>query len=180
MLDAIDLSRLPWIRPLVTAYLNDFASVSQLFSGNPQDPAAWRRAIARVRGAPRNRSAIADILVRQLERRNAPAEARAAASSLGDASTVAVLSGQQAGVFGGPLYTILKAVTAVQLAKRVRAEHQTPTVALFWVDAEDHDWAEISKAGILDEELSLRHITVKPDRRRRHAAGRGAHVRRGH
>ncbi len=162
MLDAIDLSRLPWIRPLVTAYLNDFASVSQLFSGNPQDPAAWRRAIARVHGAPRNRSAIADILVRQLERRNAPAEARAAASSLGDASTVAVLSGQQAGVFGGPLYTILKAVTAVQLARMVRAEHQTPTVALFWVDAEDHDWAEISRAGILDEELSLRHITVKP------------------
>ena len=75
---------------------------------------------------------------------------------------MAVLSGQQAGVFGGPLYTILKAVTAVQLAKTVRAEHQTPAVALFWVDAEDHDWAEISKAGILDEELSLRHITVKP------------------
>jgi bacillithiol biosynthesis cysteine-adding enzyme BshC len=162
VLDAIDLRRLPWIRPLVTAYLNDFASVSELFSGNPQDPAAWRRAIARVHGAPRNRSAIADILVRQLERRNAPAEARAAASSLGDASTVAVLSGQQAGVFGGPLYTILKAVTAVQLAKQVRAEHQTPTVALFWVDAEDHDWAEISKAGILDDELSLRHITVRP------------------
>ena len=162
MLDAIDLRRLPWIRPLVIAYLNDFASVSQLFSGNPQDPAAWRRTIARVHGAPRNRSAIADILVRQLERRNAPAEARAAASALGDASTVAVLSGQQAGVFGGPLYTILKAVTAVQLAKKVRAEHQTPTVALFWVDAEDHDWAEISKAGILDDELSLRHVTVRP------------------
>lgn len=162
VLDAIDLRRLPWIRPLVTAYLNDFASVSQLFSGNPQDPAAWHRAIARVRGAPRNRSAIADILVRQLERRNAPAEARAAAASLADASTVAVLSGQQAGVFGGPLYTILKAVTAVQLAKKVRAEHQTPTVALFWVDAEDHDWAEISRAGILDEEMSLRHITVGP------------------
>jgi bacillithiol synthase len=162
VLDAIDLRRLPWIRPLVTAYLNDFASVSQLFSGNPQDPAAWPRTIARVRGAPQNRSAIADILVRQLERRNAPAEARAAASSLGDASTVAVLSGQQAGVLGGPLYTILKAVTAVQLAKKMRAEHQTPTVALFWVDAEDHDWAEISKAGVLDDELSLRHITVRP------------------
>ena len=86
--------------------------------------------------------------------------------------------GQQAGVFGGPLYTILKAVTAVQLAKKVRAEHQTPTVALFWVDAEDHDWAEISKAGILDEELSLRHITVKPVDGAG-AVGRGAHVRRG-
>ena len=162
VLDAIDLRRLPWIRPLVTAYLSDFASVSQLFAGNPQDPAAWRAAIARVRGAPRNRSAIADILVRQLERRNAPAEARAAAASLGNASTIAVLSGQQAGVFGGPLYTLLKAVTAIQLARKVQAEQQTPTVALFWVDAEDHDWAEISKAGILDEELSLRHFTVRP------------------
>jgi bacillithiol synthase len=160
VLDAIDLRRLPWIRPLVTAYLNDFASVSDLFAGNPQDPAAWRTTIARVQGAARNRSAVTEILTRQLEARNAPQEARAAAASLAAGSTVAVVSGQQAGVFGGPLYTLLKAITALQLAKKVHAEHQTPAVALFWVDAEDHDWAEINKPGILDEELSLRTITV--------------------
>ena len=160
MLDAIDLRRLPWIRPLVTTYLNDFASVSDLFAGDPNDPAAWQATIARVRRAPRNRAALAALVGRQLERRGAPAEARAAAASLADGATVAVVSGQQAGVFGGPLYTLLKAVTAIQLAARVRAEQATPAVAVFWVDAEDHDWSEIRTAGVLDEQLALRQLTV--------------------
>ncbi|HYN06017.1 MAG TPA: bacillithiol biosynthesis cysteine-adding enzyme BshC [Vicinamibacterales bacterium] len=158
--DAIDLRRLPWIRPLVTAYLDDFGSVAPLFAGNPKEPAAWRSAIRRVTNAPRQRAALATVLTRQLEQRGAPDEARAAAASLADDSTVAVVSGQQAGLFGGPLYTLLKAVTAVQLARRVRTEHGTSAVAVFWVDAEDHDWNEIRTASILDEELSLRHVTV--------------------
>jgi bacillithiol biosynthesis cysteine-adding enzyme BshC len=160
VLDAIDLRRLPWIRPLVTTYLSDFASVSALFAGNPNDPSAWQTTIARVRRAPRDRAALAAVVGRQLERRGAPVEARAAAASLADDATVAVVSGQQAGVFGGPLYTLLKAVTAIQLAARVRAEQATPAVAVFWVDAEDHDWSEIRTAGVLDGELAFRQITV--------------------
>ena len=158
--DAIDLRRLPWIRPLVPAYLDDFGSVAAFFAGNPKDPAAWRTAIRRVTTAPRARAPLATVLTRQLERRRAPAAARAAAASLADESTVAVVSGQQAGLFGGPLYTLLKAVTAVQLARQVKTQHGAPAVAVFWVDAEDHDWNEIRTASILDEELSLRRVTV--------------------
>jgi bacillithiol biosynthesis cysteine-adding enzyme BshC len=161
VLDAIDLRRLPWIRPLVTTYLNDFASVAGLFAGNPTDPAAWKATIERVRRVERDRAGLAAVVGRQLEGRGAPAAARAAAASLADASTVAVVSGQQAGLFGGPLYTLLKAVTAIQLAARVRADHGAPAVAVFWVDAEDHDWDEIRTAGILDEPLALRQITVR-------------------
>lgn len=167
--DAIDLRRLPWIRPLVSAYLDDFASVAPLFAGNPKDPSAWRASISRATRAPRPRAAMATVLMRQLERRGAPDEARAAAAALAEDSTVAVVSGQQAGLFGGPLYTLLKAVTAVQLARRVTAEHGTRAVAVFWVDAEDHDWNEIRTAGILDEDLSFRHITVD------HIEGAGTH-----
>ena len=50
-----------------------------------------------------NRQAIADVLTAQQERRNAPAEARAAARTLADPRTVAIVTGQQAGLFGGPL-----------------------------------------------------------------------------
>ena len=39
---AIDLRRLPFIRPLVSAYAHDFAAVAPLFAGNPSAPAAWR------------------------------------------------------------------------------------------------------------------------------------------
>jgi bacillithiol biosynthesis cysteine-adding enzyme BshC len=64
-------------------------------------------------------------------------------------------------VFGGPLYTLLKAVTAIQLARRLEREG-VRTVPVFWVDEEDHDWDEIRSAEILDADLTPRRVTL-PD-----------------
>jgi len=159
---AIDLRRFPWIRPLVSAFTHNFNAVAPLFAGNPADESSWREAIDRVRRAPRDRERLAAALDRQLGRRSAPPEAREAARRLADSGTVAVVTGQQAGLFGGPLYTLLKAVTAIQLARRVEAEHGTPAVAIFWVDAEDHDWEEVRTAKVLDAELAVRQVALSP------------------
>jgi bacillithiol biosynthesis cysteine-adding enzyme BshC len=157
---ALDLRRFPWIRPLVSAYATDFASVAALFAGNPASPAAWRDTIARVQRAPRDRQTIAAILDRQQAARGAPPEARDAARRLGQPDTVAVVTGQQAGAFGGPLYTLLKAVTAIQLARRVSEEHNVPTVPVFWVDAEDHDWEEVRTATVLDANGAVAEVRL--------------------
>jgi len=157
---ALDLRRFPWIRPLVPAYTADFARVSSLFAGNPSDPSAWRQTIERVQRAANQRPALTQMLSAQLERRGAPAQARAAARLLGDPKSVAIVTGQQAGLFGGPLYTLLKAVTAIQLARRVSAEHGVPVVPVFWVDSEDHDWEEVRSATVLDAELAPVSISL--------------------
>jgi bacillithiol synthase len=73
---------------------------------------------------------------------------------------VAVVTGQQAGAFGGPMYTLLKAITALQLARRTEREHGAPAVALFWVEAEDHDWEEIRSCTVLDAEFQPRAVTL--------------------
>ncbi len=57
--------------------------------------------------------------------------------------TVAVVTGQQAGLFGGPLYTIYKALSAIRLAEELTAQGQ-PAVPVFWMATEDHDFAEVS------------------------------------
>jgi uncharacterized protein YllA (UPF0747 family) len=75
------------------------------------------------------------------------------------AGAVAVITGQQPGLFTGPNYTILKAATALKLAKALD-EAGVPAVPVFWVAAEDHDYHEIESATILDKESALAHLRV--------------------
>jgi bacillithiol synthase len=161
----VDVRRFPWIRPLAGDYAYDFRKVESLYAGDPTAPAAWRDAIARTQRHPRRHQEIAAVLAAQQARRNAPPEARTAAAQLADRRTVAIVTGQQAGAFGGPMYTLLKAITAIQLARRTAREHATEVVAIFWIDAEDHDWDEIASCTVLDANHQPRTITLpRPDR----------------
>jgi bacillithiol biosynthesis cysteine-adding enzyme BshC len=145
---------------LAADYAFEYERVADFFAGNPAEPAAWRGSIARTQNHPRDREAIARILQAQQQSRQAPPEALAAAAALRDEETVAVVTGQQAGLFGGPLFTLLKAITAIRLAERVRTEHHVPAVAVFWIDAEDHDWDEVKSCGVFDEQMNPVRIAV--------------------
>lgn len=157
---SVDVSRLPWIRPLVRAYVHEFETVSRLFAGNPADPSVWRDTIDRVTRTARDRKGVAELLGAQLAARGAPPAACQAAGQLANPDCVAVVTGQQAGLFGGPLYALLKAVTTIQLARRLNEEHGVTAVPIFWADAEDHDWAEIRSTTILDADGAPRTITL--------------------
>jgi bacillithiol synthase len=161
---SIDLRRFPWIRRLAADYADTFDPLAPFFAGNPAAPAAWTAAIARAQAHPRRHAAVSSLLVEQQRRRGAPGAAIAAAERLADPRAVAILTGQQAGLFGGPLFTLLKALTAIRLADRVAREHQVPAIAVFWIDAEDHDWEEVRACSVLDANLERRTISLgKPD-----------------
>jgi bacillithiol synthase len=159
---AVDLRRLPWARRLAVDYAFDFERLARFFSGNPAEPDAWSAAIAAAREYPRERAAVAGILRAQLERRDAPPNALASAAALAEPGTIAIVTGQQAGLFGGPLFTLLKAVTAIRLAERIGRDHDVRAVPVFWIDAEDHDWDEVQGCTLLDAELRLRGIDAEP------------------
>ncbi len=158
----IDVRRFPWLRPLAGDYAHNYSSVAQLYAGDPTSADAWRAAIARARQHPRPRPEIAAVVRAQQEQRDAPLESRAAGTLLGDPEAVAIVTGQQAGLFGGPLFSLLKAITALQLARRTSAEHGVKTVAVFWVEAEDHDWDEVRTATVLDASHQPRSIALDP------------------
>ena len=156
----VDVRRFPWIRRLAADYAYDFRSVAPFFSGDPSDRGAWADAIARTQAHDRRRTDIAAVIAAQQERRQAPSRAREAGQLLADRRTVAVVTGQQAGLFGGPLFTLLKALTALKLAEQVARDHQVPAVAVFWIDAEDHDWEEVRSCTVFDEELTPRTVSL--------------------
>ncbi len=81
---------------------------------------------------------------------------------LRESDCIAVVSGQQAGLFTGPLYTIYKAISAVKLAGCLR-QRNTKAVPVFWIAAEDHDFAEVAKAEIIGRDCQLKHVDVSTD-----------------
>jgi len=159
---SIEIGRYPGVHRLAADYAGAFAPLAGFYAGNPADPQAWRDAIGRTLACSRNRDALADVLAAQIRGREAPAAAAAEAERLRLPDAVAIVTGQQAGMFGGPLFTLFKAITALKLAARLQAEQGVPAVAVFWIDAEDHDWDEIGACDVLDADHQPRRILVEP------------------
>ena len=156
----VDLRRLSWAGPLVRDYCYAFDRLEPFYAGAPTSASTWRKIIAMRQAQQTDRVRLADLVTAQLSARAAPPEAIASAKQLARPDTVAVVTGQQAGLFGGPLFTLLKAVTAIKLARQVAADHTTRVVPVFWVDAEDHDLDEIRTCGVLDGDLALHRVSL--------------------
>ncbi len=60
-----------------------------------------------------------------------------------------IVTGQQPGLFTGPLYTIYKAITTILAAERLQREQGVPCLPVFWVGGDDHDFEEVRSAHIL-------------------------------
>jgi bacillithiol biosynthesis cysteine-adding enzyme BshC len=78
---------------------------------------------------------------------------------LAEADCLAVVSGQQAGLFTGPLYTIYKALSAVKLAECM-IQRGVKAVPVFWIATEDHDFAEVAWAEFINRDCALEKVSV--------------------
>jgi bacillithiol biosynthesis cysteine-adding enzyme BshC len=70
-----------------------------------------------------------------------------------------VVSGQQAGLFAGPLYTIYKALSAVKLAECL-TQRGVKAVPVFWVASEDHDFDEVAITEFIDRDCTLNSVSI--------------------
>jgi bacillithiol synthase len=74
-----------------------------------------------------------------------------------------VTTGQQAVLFGGPLYVVYKALSAVALAEHLEARLGRPVLPVFWIASEDHDWEEARALSVLDPENELRRVELSTE-----------------
>lgn len=130
----------PHTTGLYSSYLQDFPSVARFYA-HPPTFESVKRVAAGVRPDPASRRDLAEILRAQNRRFGSDASAEAALDRFASGA-VAIVTGQQVGLFSGPSYTIYKVLTALRLAEELNSAG-TPAVAIFWLATEDHDIAEI-------------------------------------
>jgi len=135
---------LPHTAKLFEDYVYHFERVAPFYDHDPHDPGAFRRAAAGVQFADGRRAALLDAMRQQ----NGPSSKL---DLLAKPGTVAVLTGQQVGLFSGPCYTVYKALTAAHLARRL-SESGTPAVPVFWLATEDHDFVEANHCWVFNAE----------------------------
>ncbi len=135
-------TEIPHTSKLFSDYQYHFDRVAGFYAHNPADPTSYRRAVAELSYPDDRRAA----LVAALRAQNEP---NPALDELARPGTVAVVTGQQVGLFSGPAYTIYKALTAASIAARLRAQG-LPAVPVFWLATEDHDIAEVDHTWVFD------------------------------
>lgn len=125
------------------------------------EPLGELRSLRRLdRFTPDHRQALAAAITEHLVRWDAPAPALESAATLRDPGSYAVVTGQQAGIAGGPLYTLYKAIGAVRAAQelsRLHPEHRF--VPVFWIEGDDHDFDEARKIVLLDRSGSPQSLS---------------------
>jgi bacillithiol biosynthesis cysteine-adding enzyme BshC len=108
-------------------------------------------------------AAAASVLARQQEARGAP-RAADRARALAEPGVVAVVTGQQAGLFGGPLFVLFKALATVKVARLLEERRSRAVVPVFWVASDDHDFAEVRSASVIDAGGTIRTLRYAPQR----------------
>lgn len=143
---------LPGTSRLFGDYLYAFDRVREFYGHHFSDPEALTAAAHAVQFPDKRRQAIVSALREQ--NGDSPTLAR-----LAQPGTVAVVTGQQVGLFSGPEYTIFKALTAVKLAEHLSGQG-IPAVPVFWLATEDHDLAEVDHAWVFNEHATPARLSI--------------------
>ncbi|HZR10072.1 MAG TPA: bacillithiol biosynthesis cysteine-adding enzyme BshC [Myxococcales bacterium] len=155
--------------PFALPFLASEPRATALLDDGFRRPAAWREEV-RIRQGKRCAPALLEALSAQhLALPSSPARERNLAA-LSDPGTTAVVTGQQVGLFLGPLYTFYKAASAIAWARAIETETAARCVPVFWLQTEDHDFAEIASCEVppalrlslppSDARCSVAHLTL--------------------
>jgi bacillithiol synthase len=150
---SIPFRRLPHQPKLFVRLVDDFPSVSRFFAHPPTLDAVTKAARDFKFPADR-RKEVAAILRRQNASLRAGPATQANLDRL-EQGAVAIVSGQQVGLFGGPAYAFYKALSAIQIAQEL-TDAGTLAVPVFWMATEDHDLDEVRHVGWFDTGNVLR------------------------
>jgi bacillithiol biosynthesis cysteine-adding enzyme BshC len=156
----IPFNSIPHQSALFLSYLNFSPSALRFYSNTPTIESLERIARADAGHLRFPRAEITSILRRQNNAFGADAKTQHQIDELEKTDCVAILTGQQVGLFANPLYTIYKALTAVHIAEELN-KRGISAVPIFWMETEDHDLPEVTHRTLLDPNGSIQTIDYR-------------------
>jgi len=153
----VSFACIPKTSALFLDYLYDFAKVQSFYTCPFSLEQFKRESVAPAFPDVDHRLRLCEILQDQNRAFGAGTRTLENLERLKEDDCLAVVTGQQVGLFTGPAYTIYKALTAVKLAAHY-ACRGIKTVPIFWMATEDHDIAEVNHCDLVDGESVLSQV----------------------
>lgn len=147
--------------PFGTAYIQDYDSISSFFHYSPYREESFKERLDELNNRNYNRKDLARVIRKFHSKWEISEKVEENINKLEQPNSVVVIGGQQAGLLLGPLYTLHKVITILQLAKQKEEELSSPVIPLFWIAGEDHDYLEVNhvytprREGTLLDKLTL-------------------------
>lgn len=161
---SIPYNSLPSYSELFIKYTDDFESLADFYEFDFKKTEDFQKCIelkkeTYLKGKTFFRNEVTDILKEQNKKFESSEKTFENIQLLNDHNTFAVVTGQQIGILTGPYYTILKALNTIQLSDKLKENFpEYNFVPVFWLEADDHDFAEINNIDIISKENELKNL----------------------
>jgi bacillithiol synthase len=156
--ECLPFSQVPHTTRLFADFLSDHSKVQQFYPRSAYFNQWFKDEASSLRYDSERRARVSAILERQNQSWGASGKTLENIGRL-RAGAAAVVTGQQVGLFGGPLFSVFKALTAVKLADQA-TQSGVNCVPVFWLATEDHDLEEVNQVSIPGSDGALQKLTV--------------------
>ncbi len=156
----INFSDLPGNHNLFLDYLYEFENVKDFYKTNFRDKEEYTKIFKKVSESHNHsRELLTSVLKDQYKDFEPSTKTLRNISFLSDKKTLAVVTGQQLGILGGPLYTFYKIITAIKLCSFLSDRYDDyQFVPVFWLEGDDHDFNEVREISLISENNEVKKV----------------------
>ena len=161
----INFSDIPGHQNLFLDYLYEFENVAEYYKYNFRDRDQYKTIFKSISESDNsNKSKLKPILEKQYTDFSVSSKTKKNIELFSKDNTLAVVTGQQLGMLGGPLYTFYKIITAIKLSNYLNERYDDFNfVPVFWLEGDDHDFNEVRSISVIDNDNNIKTIGYKEE-----------------
>jgi bacillithiol biosynthesis cysteine-adding enzyme BshC len=162
----INFSDIPGNQNLFLDYVYEFENVQEYYKHNFRDKEKYSHLFKNISDSRKDKHFNLSAIIRDQYSsiQNISEKTLKNISDIDKEKTIAVVTGQQLGIIGGPLYTIYKIITAIKLANQLRERYDEYNfIPIFWLEGDDHDFNEVRSINLFDNDNQVINFGYKEE-----------------